>query len=193
LAACPGPRTCKAPVDTWGAPGAAPSLTILSRALDGTYAAVGEGGPVDLTFPVQGGHVLFIGARILGLGACGDELSATLKNPATSEILAFETRSVDFTVGDSTLGGTPDLSDTASVANVPACPDIAARDVLDTEWVLEVMVTDKQKKVASASKKVLPRCRQVDAAERAACECECRGDYYLGKCGQPQDGGTDGG
>jgi hypothetical protein len=193
LTACPGPRTCTSPVDVWGDASLAPELAILVRNLDGTFAELtGDGMPIDLTFPIQGGHVLFVGARIKNLGACSDALSATLRDPMTQQILAFENRSVDFPLAASG-GGTPELTDVSSLANVPACPDTAARDVVDTDWVLEVAVTDKQKRVARSSKTVRPRCSQPDPAARAMCECECRGDYFLGKCGRMDAGITDGG
>ena len=166
---------------------------MLVRNLDGTFVEVkNDATLVDLIFPIQGGHVIFVGARIRNLGACGDTLSATLRNPTTGEIFAFENRSVDFTVGDSD-GGTPDLSDTSSLANVPACPDNSARDVADTDWVLEVTVTDKQKRVATATRHVQPACRQADANARALCACECRAEYFLGKCGRADGGNLDGG
>jgi hypothetical protein len=191
-AACPGPLPCAAPVAVWGDAQKAPELSILARNEDGTTAELTqEGQPVELTFPIQGGHVLFIGARIRNLGACGNELSASLRNPTTGDILATEKRSVDFVQGGPD-GGTPDLSDTSSLANVPACPDTTARDVADTDWLLEVKVTDKQQRTATASRHVVPRCQQRDPDARAQCLCECRANYVFGRCGH-SDGGADGG
>lgn len=191
-AACPGPLPCAAPVSVWGDASKPPDLAILARNEDGTFVELaGDGQPVALTFPIQGGHVLFIGARIRNLGACGNELSASLRNPTTNDIYATEKRSVDFVLGGSD-GGTPDLSDTSSVANVPACPDSTGRDVADTDWLLEVKVTDKQHRSALASRHVTPRCNQSDPDARAQCLCECRANYVFGKCGRA-DGGADGG
>ena len=193
LLGCPGPGPCKAPVAVWGDAQKAPTLAILTRSLDGTYSELtADATPIDLTFPIQGGHVLFVGARIQNLGACGDTLTANLRNPTSGEILAVESRSVDFTVA-ADGGGTADLSDTSNVANVPACPDASARDVLDTDWVLEVTVVDKQKRTATATRPVRPACRQSDPFARELCACECRADYFFGKCGRNDAGSADGG
>ncbi len=189
---CPNPSICAAPVAVWGDAQKPARLEIVTRNTDGTYAELtAENQPVELTFPIQGGHVLFVGARIFNLGACGDSLAASLKNPLTGEILATEKRSVDFVHGGAD-GGTPDLSDTSNVANVPACPDASARDVVETDWVLEVSVTDKQQRTATASRHVRPACHQTDPDARAQCVCECQANYVFGRCGRT-DGGADGG
>lgn len=157
---------------------------------DGTFVPVNDGDAVDLEFPVQGGHVLYVGAQILNMGGLHDDLLARLRDPTTNVILAEDRRRVDF-VFDAGGSGQTDLSDPANVANVPACPDFEPRPVLGTTWVLEVTVTDSRDAGGTVRHPVTPVCRQLDAGPLALCECECAANFYLGKCGA--DGGVDGG
>ena len=168
------------------------------RLSDGGFGELTQDGmPVDLTFPTQGGHVLFVGARVHDMPECNQLLSATVSDPQTGALYSTEERVVDFPVADDS-GGIPDLSDTASVANVPMCPDYGTRDVLNQDWVLQVSVADDAGYSANALRHVTPVCRQTDPAALANCQCECAANYFLGKCvpgrdAGPGDAGTDGG
>lgn len=189
-AACPAPPPARcSDVEVWGDPAATPQVRIGMRGSGGTFEELtGDGDPVDLIFPLQGGFVLFVGARIQNMNVCRNELSSTLRDPATGIIHAFEKRIVDFPIPADDWGQ-PDLRDPANVANVPVCPDYTNRDVVDTDWKLEVKVRDLDGREAFASRLVRPACRQSDPGQRARCACECSANYYFGKCGGP-DGGT---
>jgi hypothetical protein len=197
LVACPPPPPTP-DCGFWGTQGALPFIEIGMRLADGGFGELTQDGlPVDLTFPTQGGHVLFVGARIHDMPKCNDVLSATVSNPQTGAQYATEEREVSFKVADGT-GGIPDLSDTAYVANVPMCPDYGARDVLNQDWVLQVVVADDAGDAPTKLRHVTPVCRQSDPAALAQCQCECAANYFLGKCAPGRDagssdGGTDGG
>jgi hypothetical protein len=166
----------------WCNPSVPAQVELGMRVADSFSPVAADGQPVDLEFPVQGGHVLFVAARIQNLDGCAAELSSRLIDPASGEVLAQEKRSVDFTVKDG-MGGISQLSETANTANVPACPAFGPRDVVGAAWHLEVKVKDRSGKEATAQRLVVPSCRQADAKARAACICECSKNYYLGKCG----------
>ena len=159
---------------------------------DGTFGELTQDGmPIDLTFPVQGGHVLFVGARIHDMPECRQTLAATVVDDA-GVLYATELRRVDFPVADSD-GGLPDLSDPANAANVPMCPDFGSRDVVNQDWILEVTVSDDAGYAASRTRHVTPVCRQSDPTALALCRCECSANYFLGKCGRAADAGADAG
>jgi len=188
-AACPGPTK---PCPFWGVRGGTPSLEIGMRLDGGTFGELTQDGqPAELTFPVQGGHVLFVGARIHDMPGCRQTLSADVFD-ASGTLYSTEVRQVDFTVADDG-GAITDLSDTSSVANVPMCPDYGDRDVVNQDWVLRVTVSDDAGFTATASRHVTPVCRQTSAAALALCQCECAAHYMLGKCANLPDAGTDAG
>lgn len=156
------------------------------------FVPVADGDPVDLRFPVQGGHVLYVAARIHNLLPCRAELSASLVDPGTGQVATEERRQVDFGL-DGGGGGISDLSDPANVANVPVCPDLFDRDFVDAPWNLVVSVKDLEGRVATATRRVIPSCRQAGSYSRAACRCECSAHYVFGKCSVLDGGSTDAG
>lgn len=172
--------TCAVPY--WGEPSAPAKVELGMRFGNGFRPVTFDGEAVDLEFPVQGGHVLFVAARLQNMDGCAVELSARLLHPDNGEVIAQEKRSVDFTVQDG-VGAVPVLAETANSANVPACPAFGPRDIVGAPWHLEVRVKDRTGKEAAAQQLVIPSCRQADAQAKAACECECTKNYYLGKCG----------
>lgn len=183
-----GPRC---PVEFWGSRDAGSEVVIGMRTDDGTFEeVVAAGDPVDLTFPVQGGHVLFVAARVRNLAACRSELRARLREPDGGPIAAEEKRVIDFGTSAPQGFGEADVSDTANVANVPACPNWHTRDIVDADWLLEVTVRDRDGRTATTTRRVRPVCRQSDASARDLCVCECRANYFFGKC---PGGGRDGG
>ena len=166
-------------------------LDIGMRGLRGTFVEVKDGDPVDLEFPVQGGHVLFAGAQLRNMDPCRVELTGRLRHPATGEVVTEEKRNLDFTV-DGGNGVLADMVDTANVSNIPVCPNFHDRDFVDTEWVLEVEAKDRAGRLASTQRRVIPSCRQSGPHARAACQCECRANYFFGRCtpdaGRPAGG-----
>lgn len=189
VAGCPSPQPC-----FFGDEGAPPEMDVGMRGTRGVFIDVNDGDPVDLTFPVQGGHVLFVAARLRNMNGCRVDFSARLVDPDTGELGSEEERrQIDFTV-DGGNGVIPDLSDTANTANVPVCPNtFGSKDRVDVPWNLEVVARDEQGREARAVRRVVPMCRQPGPYSRAACVCECKAGYYLGKCSLSGDGGVDGG
>src|SRR5579871_4826783 len=170
LALCAGCPPPPSNCPFWGTKGAPASIEI-GMWLDGGFSELTQDGmPVDLTFPVQGGHVLFVGARIHDMPGCRQTIAAEVYVPGGS-LYAFEERRVDFTVPDED-GGLPDLSDTSNVANVPMCPDYGTRDVVNQDWVLTVTVSDDAGYSATAQRHVTPVCRQTDPTALTLCQCE---------------------
>lgn len=170
-------------VGPWGDGRSPAEVSIVARALDGTPVPITEdGASVDLTFPVQGGQVLFIGAMVKNVAACRTELKAKLVHPTSGEIAAEEKRVVSFAVAAGNGYGQSDVSDTAEVANIPACPNFLDRAIADTPWRLELTVTDREGHSATASHTVTPVCRQSSPQEKAQCQCECRANYSFGSC-----------
>jgi hypothetical protein len=185
LAGC---RPC--PNGPWGDEKGAPEVELVARTLEGTAELIeADGHLVDLTFPVQGGHVLFLGARVKNLFACKAEISARVMDPSNGHLAAEEIRQVGFSVAAGDGYGMSDVSDTAEVANVPACPNYLDRDLVDQPWTLELKVTDADGRSASQTRSIVPVCRQSDPYARAVCRCECKGMYSFGKCSDPLDGG----
>jgi hypothetical protein len=163
---------------------------MVARTLDGDAEPLeADGAAVDLTFPVQGGHVLFLGARVKNLLACRAELGAKVLDPNTGHIAAEEKRQVAFSVPAGGGWGMSDISDTAELANVPACPNFLDRDLVDTRWKVELSVIDEDGRKATVSRELVPVCRQTDPYARALCRCECRAGYSFGRCSDPLDGG----
>lgn len=174
----------------WGDSKSEPELFVVGRTLEGAAVELAtDGAEVDLTFPVQGGHVLFIGARVKNLLACRAELAAKLVDPTNGHVAAEERRQVAFTQAAGNGYGASDVADTAELANLPACPDFLDRDIVGQSWRLELQVTDSAGRTASATRQVVPVCRQSSAQDRAICTCECRGGYSFGKCNGAWDGG----
>ena len=162
---------------------------------DGSFQPLNDGDPVSLEFPTQGGHVLYVAARIQNLAGRHALLLARLRDVATDFIVAQDGRNVDFVV-DAGGWGQPDLSDPANVANVPACPDYQAKNIVGESWVLEVVVTDSRDAGAALRQTVVPTCLQPDGGALQQCLCECAANYFLGKCGVDAgipDAGRDGG
>jgi hypothetical protein len=178
------------PHGPWGDDKGTPEVELVARTLAGEAELIsGDGAQVDLTFPVQGGHVLFLGARVKNLAACKATLGARLIDPGRNEIAAEEKRTVAFSVAAGDGYGMSDVSDTTEVANVPACPNILVRDMVDAGWTVELSVVDATGRSAIVRREVVPVCRQEDPYDRALCRCECRGDYSFGRCSDPLDAG----
>jgi hypothetical protein len=189
LCACPEPQTkCKRGV--WGSADEPPELDIGMRGLRGAFIEVQDGDEVDLEFPVQGGHVFFVGARLRNMAACDVDIVARVKNPTNGQQYSYEARPILFAT-DGGTGVISDLEEPANAANIPMCPNYTDRDLVGQEWDLEVTATDIDGRTATATRRVRPACRQPGPNARAECLCECQAHYYFGKCGL--DGGFDAG
>ena len=154
-----------------------PELVVTQRVPDGGVEEVS--GTLFLQVPPQGGHVVYVGARVRNLEGCRLELSASLFEPGSGALETEERRRVDL---DSS--GMSDPADPANFANVPACPNFGARDIAGPQWRLTVEAKQRDGRKASATVPVVLSCETGGAD----CACECAAGYELGKCGA-SDGG----
>ena len=97
--------------------------------------------------PLQGGEVLFVGARVTNVDACGLQLTGALRDEETQQV-RFDTRTINLIPTGDGWGVTGTLG--ANVAglisnfsNVPVCPnEWSTTDVDGHEYGLEVTITD---------------------------------------------------
>ena len=159
-----------------GGPGAAPAIVeVLENDGRGALSVVSSDGPVNLRPPVQGGHVLFVGARVTGLCPTDLVVSGRVVDPATGEVVSRDARGGVTLVerGDGTMA--PDPQDLSAVANIVLCPETTGlRDIEGTTLTLELRVSDAQGRQADTTLTVVPTCGGlVDVTARETCTCEC--------------------
>ena len=148
-----------------------------------TLAELSEGSAVDLVRPPQGGYVLFLAGRARGLSKPQVQLSAILRDTDGATV-AMDSRALTLVPApDDPSVLIPDLRSYTNVSNVTLCPSASANDHVDLPFDLELRVLElSTQRVGSTRIKVVPSCRQADAATKANCQCECRGGFVLGKC-----------
>ncbi len=186
-----------------GVPG---SLEVVPARLAGAgLVPVASGDPVELVRPIQGGHVLFIGALVRGASGSRGTIHGELRRgesatgeplPDPGPIIVFEERST--TVVDLAAGLAPPSpdpgwqqvrADISDVANIPACPNFLPIELPDHRLFLQVVYTDEKGNTGTASRPVLPRCTQTDPSARSLCLCECHASYTIERCFQTTDAG----
>jgi hypothetical protein len=141
--------------------------------------------------PPQGGFVMYIGARAKNVDACGIEVAGTLRDPTTMAQLGFDARNTDMLKTADGWGET-DATDNSNESNVNACPDYLSTDRVNGEFLLEMKVTDREKRTATVSHHVKLICDPaLDPDQAALCACECKANYKLGQCNDSFDLGTD--
>jgi hypothetical protein len=142
-----------------------------------TQKPITSGADVTLQPPPQGGFVLFLGARVSGLGEETVQLAGRLHEGARI-VTQDERLSMLVRDGESWI---PDLRSFTNVANVPVCPQITSTPLYDRGYDLEIEVTEwKSKRAARARIPVTLRCPMADAAR---CMCVCGPDYMPAVCG----------
>jgi hypothetical protein len=169
--------TTATPCAPVGGPGAAPAiLEVLENDGRGALSVVAPDGPVNLRLPFQGGHVLFVGARVTGLCPTGLVVSGRVVDPASGEVVSVDNRSGVTLVerGDGTMA--PDPEDLSAVANIALCPETTGQQAIEgTTLTLELRVSDAQGRQADTTLTVVPTCAGiVDVADRESCTCECK-------------------
>jgi len=144
-----------------------------------------DGGSIELWSAPQGGHVSRIGARVTGLDTDKAELVARLRDPKDDAVVAESSRTTTMLPVPSLPGvKQPDPGDLYAVVHLPLCPDYAGRPIADTEYLLEVHVTELYGDFTegSVSLHVTPTCEQPPGPELEHCSCECGPDYGPAKC-----------
>jgi hypothetical protein len=147
-----------------------------------------DGDPVDLVQPPQGGHVVFIGAKVQNCPSDVVDLMVRFRRPESGAIIQQERRTVAMEV----IADEPEFmrpKDSPSQVGQPAlCPDYESEDVLGQELTLEVEVSPLYVALpvkATATRLVVPTCDR--AVDRALCVCECTANYVLGRCPVTKD------
>ena len=129
-----------------------------------------DGDSVSLVEPPQDGRVFFVGVKMRNLSPCEVQTTTTLTDPSGASG-PLDTRFPDFAVEGDTITSLPDLK---SVAHINCCPNLWADvDLHSSELTLNVELTDRDGRTASASIKVRPTC----AVDDAFCACSCAADY----------------
>jgi hypothetical protein len=181
-------------VGFFGDPAKEPLLEI--RILDamGADKPLADKDEVAMIFPPQGGRVIFVGARATNVDGCGLQLLGAVRDPATKQV-RIDARTVNLVPSGDGWGASGTATQTtqaaiASYSNVPLCPNQwSATDVFGHEYELTVTITDRRKRVATKTVRVVPRC--AEPANLEECLCLCKQGYVLGEsC--VSDAGADG-
>ena len=181
-APAPAPEPPCTPV---GDPGASPLILELleSDEMGGTRRLT-EGGLIHLERPVQGGHVVYVTARVTGLCTESVLLTGRIRSIEDDSVLNKDIRR-GFglkELGDGTA--TSDPVDLSTFSNIALCPEVRDRyDVEGTQYILEIEVEDIDARVAKLAIRVTPTCGQSDEAERSTCSCECNLGGVSSGCG----------
>ncbi|HZS38463.1 MAG TPA: hypothetical protein VFF06_16625 [Polyangia bacterium] len=141
-------------------------------------------GPIDLVKPPQGGFVLFVGARVHNLHDANVEIRGRLLDPTSGAIVAEDGRigAMQRDSADATLW-LPDLRSYQNVSNIAVCPTTGSVSRDREPFTLEVLITEQASgRVGTAMIPAVPTCRQPAANDLQFCQCECSGNWFLGKC-----------
>lgn len=183
LAACPSPETNDGPTPSCklaflGDKTQPPQIELLYWATDGASHPVVDGGQVPLLLPLQGGRVIYAGARVTNVDPCGAVISGSLRDLDNNQV-RLDARTINLTPQADGWGETS-ASDLSAFANIPACPnEWSAKSLFDAGYTLEVKVRDKSGITASAQATVHPTC--AEPGNEAECRCICKAGYKLGE------------
>jgi hypothetical protein len=173
---------------------AAPIELYPGVAQKGEFVELHDGDALPLVAPPQGGHVSFVAARATNVDPCRVQITATLRSPRSMRIITEESRTIALRPLP-TGWAEPNLTDISSVANVPMCPDYHDESIVDTDYTLDVRLSDGRGSALSgmALRAVVPRCLEEFTYLNALCRCECRANYTLGSCANPLDAALESG
>lgn len=157
----------------------APEIEILYRSGDGMATPCAPDAPVPLTLPPQGGFVLLVGLRAKHLDPMSINVTASIRDTVSDQLLSVEQRPVTLVMG-SDGWAMPDMPDSLfNWANLPACPLASAtRDVFGQPYVLRIAVEDESGAKADAKLTIVPTCEAGSAGD--LCRCQCKQGYKLG-------------
>ena len=144
-------------------------------------------GPLPLEPPPQGGYVMYVGARVKNMDACGIEFAGRLLDSAGNEI-GFDSRTTSLMIGADGYGhpGT----DLSNVSNVNGCPQVSTKDIQGQPAKLILTVTDREKRTLTFTNNVVPTCNHADPNLQQHCICTCSANYFPGKCSLTGDAGS---
>lgn len=168
-----------------------PEIELTARGVDGVSRVVKDGDEVAMIFPPQGGRVIFAGVRATNIASCGVTLSGAVRDLTTKQ-LRLDARTVNLSpLADAAGYGGSDDEDLSTFANVPVCPNQwSVTDLYGHEYEMSIAVTDRDKRTATKTAKVIPTCAEPMNLDE--CLCICKGGYMLGEmCVPPMDAGAD--
>jgi hypothetical protein len=144
---------------------------------------LGDGDPLDLVQPPQGGDVVFVGALVRGLSDPSVQLAGRLLDAGGAELF-HDARTVTFAPSPSDPQVMqPDLRSYLNVANITVCPAQSAVSFDGLAVTLEVTVTELVSGRTGSGRRALTlACRQSDATAKALCACQCAANYVIGMC-----------
>ncbi len=165
-----------------GSTSSPPELEVIVVQADDSVATLADGGQVPLMLPPQGGRVIYVGARATNVDGCGLQLTAALRDLTTRQVRP-DNRTINLVPSGAGWGasGVGTVSTAiSSFSNIPACPNQwSTTDVYGHEYGLEVTITDRGGRTASASLRATPYCSEPSSA--AECMCICSAGYVLGQ------------
>ena len=178
----------------------------LTGAANAPLRTITDGDSIDLIRPIQGGHVLFIGALVRSASGDHGTIRAELRRgeaeggqplATPGPIIVFEERSTvlqPLPAGVTPPSASPDwrqlTADISYLANIPACPNFLPVEIPDHTLYVQITYTDSRGNTGFASRKIVPRCTQTDTSLRNTCLCECRASYTIDRCFVYGDAGT---
>lgn len=139
-------------------------------------AELHDGDDLPLIPPFQGGFILLLGGKVRNLDGCNAQVTASLRDPTSGQVVGLEQRPSALLIGDDGWGhpwGTLEYT----LANVAVCPNFAStRDVQDQPWQVEVRYETPDGRSATVTRAVTPRCEPGDVD----CVCMCDADFTGG-------------
>ena len=127
---------------------------------------------VPLKQPIQGGWVFYVEPHIRNMDACHVQLTTSLTDTASNQVVVFESRTATLTPGDTGFAVPINEENDGLVA---ACPQgQLSRNINDNAYLLQVVALDPEGRQAQASIQVVPTCSE------AFCTCQCNSGYKLG-------------
>jgi hypothetical protein len=151
--------------------------------IDMPMRMLAEGDPIDLWPAPQGGHVVLIAAKVKNLIGDTALLHVQARYPNTPFIVALEARPVKFVPVPGEPGTMqPDLRTRTQVAHIPLCPDYDPMDIVDRplEFAITLTTMSEEPQTGAATLELYPNC--AASGDEPFCQCECKANYYLGKC-----------
>lgn len=183
-----------------------PAWQMVSGSGAAPLVPITDGDTIDLVRPIQGGHVLFIGALVRSASGDKGTIRAELRRGETDSgqplvtpgtIIVFEERSTQLaalpagvTPPSDSPGWRQLRADINDLANIPACPNFLPVEIPDHTLYVQITYTDGRGNTGFASRKIVPRCTQPDPLERNNCLCECRASYTIDRCFTDGDAGA---
>jgi hypothetical protein len=165
--------------------GAAAELELFHQDDRGTAVPTQAMDAVELVQPPQGGWVFYVIPHVRNMNGCELQLSTSLIDTISHQIIVFESRPVSLTDEGTGWGEPANVSGDGLVA---ACPQaMAMRDLDENPYTLDVVALDGAGRRAESMVDVVPTCSDP------FCRCQCDHLYHLGdNCSTPVDGGVDG-